>query len=241
MVGTSSVRLSQQVALFRLLNMTANNLANMSTPGFKAQGMLFTEYLNKDKTNSEQISQVGTRGTYRNLSQGTLKQTFNKLDVAIQGDGYFKVQTSKGVRYTRAGSFALNKKGEITTKNGDIIMGSGGSALNVPANAADITISPDGTINSDAGSVGKFDIVTFSNLQNVVPVGNNLFNAVGDREQPVDNPRVEQGMIESSNVEPILEMNKMIELQRMFQATQNMIQSGEGMERKLINSLTRAN
>lgn len=240
MENISYIGLSQQVALHRLMEVTANNMANMNTPGFKAQHVLFGEYLNKtQETGKEKISQVLSSGSYRNMDQGSLTHTSNQLDLAVQGDGYFAVQTPSGVKYTRAGSFALNDKGEIVTKTGDQVLSDAGNPLTVPPGAAQITVVEDGTISSEKGSVGKLKLVTFRNPQAVVPVGNNLYEAPAIQETPVDKPHVAQGMIENSNVQPILEMNKMIEILRRYQSAQNILMTDHERIRGAIQRLSK--
>lgn len=238
MENVSYIGLSQQMALHRLMEVTANNMANMNTPGFKSQNILFKEYLNKPQENGERISQVEDVGTYRDLAQGTLSQTANKLDFAIQGEGYFTIQTANGTKYTRDGSFRLNERREIVTQAGDQVMGDGG-ALVLPEGSVYISGVENGTISTEKGTVGKLKIVTFDNPQMVVPVGGNLYDGSKAREQAIDNPKVAQGMLENSNVQPILEMNKMIEILRLYQSAQNMLMTDHERQRGAIQRLTR--
>jgi flagellar basal-body rod protein FlgF len=238
MENISYVGLSQQMALQREMEITANNLANMDTPGYKSEGVLFLSYLNKAGGDGEKLKQVQDYGVYRDLSGGTLKQTFNKLDVAIQGDGYFAVQAPDGVRYTRAGSFSLNANYEIVNKDGYTVMDEGGGAITLPSDATDITITPQGQVSTDKGTLGKIKVVTFANAQNLKPVGGNLYDAGKEAEIPAENPRVEQGMIESSNVNAVVEMNKMIEISRMYQAAQRMLLDDHQRQLGAIQKLT---
>jgi flagellar basal-body rod protein FlgF len=239
MENISYIGLSQQMALHHMMEVTANNMANMNTPGFKSQNVLFKEYLNKTKEDGEKISQVEDYGTYRDVNQGTMTQTSNKLDFAVQGDGYFAVQTATGIKYTRDGSFSLNSKGEIVTKNGEQVMSDSNSALTVPQNSTQIEITESGTVSTEKGSVGKLKLVNFSNPQSLIPVGNNLYETKGVAEQPVANPHIVQGMLENSNVQPILEMNKMIEIMRLYQSAQNMLMTDHDRIRSMVQRLTR--
>lgn len=228
------------MALHRLMEMTANNMANMSTPGFKSQNVLFGEYLNKTQDPaSGSISEVQESGTYRDLAQGTLTQTSNKLDFALQGEGYFAVQTPSGVRYTRDGSFALNSKGEITTKDGDPVLNDTGSPLTIQPGATQITMNRDNSISTEKGTVGKLKVVTFGVEQAMTPIGNNLYEVAKAQEKPVSKPQIEQGMLENSNVQPILEMNKMIDVLRNYQAAQNLVINDHDRIRAMIQQLTR--
>jgi flagellar basal-body rod protein FlgF len=238
MENVSYIGLSQQIALHRLMDVTANNMANMNTPGFKSQNVLFKEYLNKPQEDGERVSQVQDYGTYRDLTQGALTHTSNQLDLAIQGEGYFAVQTAQGVRYTRDGSFSLNNQGEIVTKAGHKVLSNVSGPLIVQPGATHISITEGGTVSTEKGLVGKMKLATFENQQTIIPIGDNLYYAQDATELPSTAP-VKQGMIETSNVQPVLEMNKMIEILRMYQAAQNMLVTDHERIRSMVQRLTR--
>lgn len=231
MSSLSYIGIARQKGLRELMEVTANNMANVNTPGFKSQNMLFTDFLKK--------SSVGSSGSYRDLSQGTLTQTANNLDFAIQGDGYFAVQTDDGIRYTRAGSFSLNSKGEIVTKLGMQVLNDVGLPLKVPSGTTQITATESGALSSNKGGIGKLKVVNFDNPKALEVAGNSLFDASNATEIPVTKPQVVQGMLENSNVQPIIEMNKMIEILRMYQSTQNVLNNDHDMTRSMIQRLTK--
>jgi flagellar basal-body rod protein FlgF len=238
MENTTYVGLGKQTAVMQQLDITANNIANMSTPGFKAERMLFLDHI-KQARGVQPLHQSYNYGTYRDLSEGSMQQTFNPLDVAIGGQGYFAVQTADGsTKYTRDGSFTLNTERQIVDHQGNIVESDSGGTLTVQAQASKITIGQDGTIGTEAGLVGRLKVVKFDNAQALQSAGNNLFDAGGQTEQTVNYPVVEQGMIEGSNVNPVLEMNKMIELTRMFQTTQGVMQNEHDRVTNLIQTLT---
>jgi flagellar basal-body rod protein FlgF len=237
MENVSYVGLSQQMALQREMDVTANNIANMNTAGYKTQSVLFLQYINKAQNGDEPLKQVMDYGMYRDMAGGSLKQTFNKLDVGIQGDGYFAVQTPTGVKYTRDGGFALNDKRELVTKAGYQVMGESGP-ITIQADAAEISITPEGSVATEKGTLGKIKIVNFANPQAMKPVGENLLDAGKELEQPVQDARIEQGMIENSNVNPIVEMNKMIGVLRMYQAAQRMLLDDHQSQLATIQKLT---
>lgn len=239
MENTSYIGLSQAKALRSWMDVTANNVANMSTPGFKGQDMLFKEYLTKPK-GGDKISMVQDYGTFRNMAQGPLQQTHNPLDLALQGDGFFAVQTDKGVRYTRSGSFMLNDKSQIVTPEGFPVLGDGSQPVTVQPGAAKITVTGKGNVSTELGEAGKIKVVVFDEEQDLVPVGYNMFEAVEQQEKPADNTSVMQGMIEGSNVQPIVEMNKMIEILRLYQQTSRMLQTDHDLQRSVISKLTRS-
>jgi len=240
MENLNYIGLSQQMALSHQMDVVANNIANMSTPGYKSQDLLFREYVNQAPSGIDKFSQVQDYGTYRDTHEGTLTKTSNKLDVAIQGDGYIAVQTAQGVRYTRNGSFSLDSTGNIVTQNGDQVLGSNGNPLALQGDSHDINIMQDGEISTEKGGVGTFKIVDFDNPQALVAVGGGLYDAQGATEIPVAKPQVMEGFVEGSNVQPITEMNKMINISRMYQAVQKMLLTDHDDARTMIQKLTTA-
>jgi flagellar basal-body rod protein FlgF len=237
MENISYIGLAQQLALKTQIDVTANNLANMSTPGFKSQNVLFLDYVTQPK-DAQPVNQAYDFATYRDLSMGNLSQTHNQLDMAIDGEGYFAVQTPQGIRYTRDGAFSLNTQSQLVDKSGNPVIGETGNPLVIQPQAKTITVSVDGSISSDQGEVGRLKLVNFENQQRLKNIGNNLYESGDMPEQPLANRRVEQGIIEGSNVNAIAEMNRMMELMRMFQASQSMLQQDHERARSAIQKLT---
>lgn len=231
------VGMSSQIALQQQMQVAANNLANMSTPGYKSEGVLFQQYITAPP-DGDKIIQAVNYGTFRNLEMGNLSQTHNPLDMAIDGEGYFSVSTPQGVRYTRDGGFALNTQRQIVDKSGNPLLNQNGDAITVPPDATRITISSDGTIVSEFGDIGRVKLVKFDNPQMLQKLGNNLYAANGQAEIPVDRRHVVQGVLEGSNVNPVVEMNNMVQLLRMFQAAQNMLINDHERITKAIQTLT---
>lgn len=241
MENTSYIGLSQQVALQRLMDMTAHNMANMTTPGYKSENMLFDTYLSKARSSTEgKIEGVRTAGTYRDLSSGPLSQTSNPLDLAIEGGGYFSVETASGTRYTRNGSFSLNARGELVTKDGDAVLGTNGGPLTIPRGATQISITSTGRVSTERGQVGRLKLVSFEDDNLLTPAGGTLLAANGAQEADAEEDvRIHQGFLEGSNVQPVFEMNKMIEIQRLYTAAQTMIMNEHDMQRSMIDKLTK--
>lgn len=240
MDNISVINTSRQTMLRSQMDITANNIANMTTPGFKSQNMLFKEMVSKtgERGGGDKVSSVGSNGSYRDLSQGQFTQTHNPLDAAIDGEGYFVVETPDGKRYTRTGNFALDSAGTLVTKDKYKVMGDSGPIV-VPQGATNILINKDGSINTDKGPLGKLKLVKFENEQDVQYAGANLYTSESQQEQAVTKPHIEQGMLEGSNVNPIFEMNKMIELLRMYQSTQSIINTDHDMMLNTIDKLTK--
>lgn len=233
--------LSRQLGLSRQMDVVANNLANTNTPGFKAEGMVFSEYVIKaEKPNK--LSYVQDLASYRDLREGGLQPTGNDLDVAIQGKGYFVVQTPDGPRYTRNGRFQLNAAGEVVNNEGFRVM-AGGAPLIINTDDGPINIAGDGTVSADrtqGGNTptiyGKLDVVDFANDAALKPVSGTVF---ASDEVPVqlttDKFKVQQGMIEGSNVESIREMTSMIWVQRNYQAAQKFLEGEHERMRRAVN------
>lgn len=239
MENITYIGLSHQNALKHQMEVTANNLANMTTPGFKAQEVVFLEYMTNPKDQPDQrISMVNDYGSFRRMTMGPLKQTHNDLDIAIQGDGYFTVETPAGPRYTRGGSFMLNAEREIVTPQGYRLVG-GGGAITVPEDVGSVSIGTDGTMSGKNGVFANIDVVGFNDMNGLREIGDNLMDANGQAPVAVENPRMAQGMIEGSNVTPVIEMNKMIEILRNYQSAQRILQTDHERIRGAIQKLTR--
>lgn len=237
MENVSYIGLSQQLALSQQIEVTANNIANMSTPGYKTQGILFLDYVTQPK-DGQPINQSYDFATYRDLSVGSQLPTSNPLDMAISGDGYFAIQTKDGVRYTRDGSFTMNAERQVVNAQGNALLDDGGSPIVIPLEVNNISISSDGVISGETGTIGRVSLVNFANQQMMKKEGDNLYSAGGQPETPVENRRVAQGLVEASNVNPVVEMNRMVELMRLFQATQKMLDNDHDRIRGSIQKLT---
>lgn len=223
-------------ALRREMDIIANNIANQNTPGYQSEKPLFLEYLAKQE-GLEKVSYVHDYGTAKNLSQGSLSRTGNSLDVAIEGDGYFALQTPQGTRYTRNGHFTLNEIGQIVNSNGNAVM-AGGSTITVTAEDNNIAISTDGTVSSDRGVIGKLDIVTFENPQELMREGSTTYSAENLEATPATNAKVRQGFVEGSNVNPMIEITNMIDVVRRYQSAAKLEESEHQRHRNAIRRLT---
>lgn len=238
------IGLSRQVALSASMDVIANNVANMSTPGFKAHNMVFTEYLAKpegqEKLEEKTFSMVLDYGQYQLTEAGPMQHTGNPLDVALQGPGYFGVQTPEGIQYTRAGNFQVNTNGEIVTGSGMTVADTGGAPIVIPAGTKEVKITRDGTVSTEKGQIGQLMITEFANLQDLTASGNGLYKAPqNDPGTPATQTEALQGLLEGSNVKPVLEMTRMIDVLRAYQSTQQMLQSEHERQRAMVQRLTR--
>jgi len=243
------IGLSRQMVLERQLDVVANNIANVSTNGFKADKQLFEEYLSSGAHEdnfpgaARRVSYVQDRGTYRDFSQGGMQHTGNTLDVAIAGDGFLTVQTAAGERYTRDGNLHMNNLGQLVTAAGDTVMGTTGPIV-FQQTDHDIVISPDGTVTVVEGSNrndsirGKLRLVSFADPQQAQKQGGNLYSAAaGATPQQDTKSTVEQGYIEKSNVSAVGEMSKMIDVMRSYTQVANMLQVQSDLRKNAIEKL----
>lgn len=228
--------MSRLTALRTDMDVIAHNLANMNTPAFRGERVLFSEYLQKVE-GGEKVSMAQDLAILRDLRPGQMTATENPLDLAISGNGYFAVETEFGERYTRNGTFRLNGDGELVTSAGHVVQGDVGGAIVIPPDAGSITIAKDGTVSTKDGQVGKLRLVTFDNEQNLQRQANGLHDAMG--EQPVDAEEAEviQGMIEGSNVAGVVEMTKMIAVMRSYQSAQRFSSQEHERQRRAIQDL----
>ncbi len=239
------IGLSRQVALSREMDVVANNIANIDTTGYKADGSLFEEYLSSSARTDAgaRVSYVRDRGVWHDMNAGGMQRTGNPLDVAIDGDGFFTVQTPRGQRYTRNGSFKINPAGQLVTSAGDPVLGSGGPITFQP-NDRQISISPDGTIsvrqgNSTADSVrGTLTVVNFANPQKLQKDGGSTFNPpAGVTPQAATGAKIVQGELEKSNVRGVVEMSRMIEITRSYMQIASMLQQQSDVSQQSIDKL----
>jgi len=240
MDNTLLVSLSHQIAAYRSMDVIANNLANLSTPAFKREAVKFEEFVqqvqpSEDQTGARTVSFVKDTGVVRDLSEGRMETTRAPFDLAINGKGYFAVQTAAGERYTRNGHLALNADGELVTDTGDPILGDGGP-ITITVDDGDVHIAADGTVSGAKGQIGKLRVVDFANERALQKEGASLY-ATDESPTAAANTKIVQGMLESSNVEPVIEISHMIEVMRAYQATATLSQSEEDLKRKAIDKL----
>lgn len=234
------IGLSQQVALKRRLDMTANNLANIQTTAFKAEHPLFEEFLIKP-VNSKAVSFVQDYGSYRDLREGEFTHTGRPLDLAISGEGYFSIETDRGIRYTRNGSFRLDPDGYIVNTANQPLLDEDNRKILVDVQFQELNIAPDGTITTAPGQTQKITLVSFSNPQVLKQVGNGLYDAGSHRPQVATNVRILERTLEKSNVNPILEMTSMIEVMRAYQTAQQLLNSEHDLQLKVIEEMPTLN
>lgn len=239
MENTLFIALSRQMTVKRQMETVANNLANANTAGFKAERLMFVEYLSKAADPKDEMYFVQDLASARDNSPGDYKSTGNPLDLAIEGKGWFTVENQKGEpRYTRDGHFRLNQEGQLINRDGFPVLGEGGAPIVFRPTDQDITVRGDGTIRAGNQLRGKLKIVEFDNLYKMKKAEGNLYVPGQEPKDPEDSSVV-QGMIEGSNVKPILEITEMMRALRSYQGASKLIENEHDRERRMIDRLTR--
>lgn len=209
------------------LDFIANNLANISTTGFKAEHLY---YAMKGKSAQEAArSDLGITSIVMDFAQGTLQRSGNPLDVAIEGDGFFAIQQKDGTTYTRNGSFAVNKNRELVTKDGAKVLGESGP---ISINGKQIYIDTDGNIQADGNIAGKLKIVAFDKPGKLTRTAGGQYVDDGNAGlKKNDTYRIASGYLETSNVNAMKEMVEMIDVHRSFEAYQKIIQTMSDLDK----------
>ena len=200
----------------------STNLANVNTNGFKKSVISFDKALSLNNQSSI------------DFSGGAVVHTGNKLDVALGGDGFFKIATPEGTRYTRDGAFTLDKDGTLINGQGYKVLGENGP---ITVSGTDITIQQDGQVVDANGSVGQLSVVDFEKPEELRKIGGSLYINTGQNNKSTSASAftIQQGYLEKSNVNPSEEMIKMIEAYRNFESVQKAIQSMDEITSKLVN------
>lgn len=247
------------------LDTIANNLANVNTPGFKRDGQLFREYLTSYEKEPGTItvpripasiesfydmqggdkSYVDAAGTFTDFSQGALKPTGNKLDIALEGEGFFEVNTPEGSRFTRVGSFIVDGDGRLVTKQGFPVLRDGGpgadpSSREIRLTSANVSITPTGEIFEGNHNIGRLALVNVGKKDALLKVGQSLYSlkdTIDPQLTVANEAKLHQGFLEMSNVNPIREMTDMITATRVFESTQKGIQAYDQMLHKAVNDV----
>ncbi len=232
---------SRMSGLEESLQVIANNLANTDTPGFKRSASGFSTVL-ESVTQASAPNEVAPIGAFPmlsapklDLSQGPIRMTGRSLDVAIQGEAFFVVDTSKGQRYTRKGRMYQNEQGELTDNTGNRIVSKSG-ALKIPSDAKEISVSKDGTVSADGNTIGQILLMDIPEPSLLVPEGAGLLRNDGKAAKNAANSAITQGAFEESNVKPMHEMVALIEVSRAYEAAARIMHRAESLNKELVSS-----
>ena len=237
------IALSRQMVLKRELDITANNIANMSTTGFKVESLIIGSEPGAPAFN-DQIKTPANfaydNGLGRDFKQGPLSQTGNSLDLAIEGDGvFFTLNGPNGPLYTRNGAFTLGADGSIMSQDGKTLMGDGGPILIDPKKASP-TISADGVVSQGDERIGKIGLVRIDALSALSKQGDGTFALNGNQTAtPATNAKLSQGFIEGSNVNSIKEITRLVEINRAYSSISNLLSQNQELTRSAIERLGR--
>lgn len=228
--------LNRQSGLMREMGVVANNIANASTTGFRREGVVFSEFvaaLDQDPS----LSMAHASGRHVDLSQSTLSQTGGSFDFAIQGEGFFLIETPDGERLSRAGSFTPSAEGELVTADGYRLLDAGGAPIFIPPDAAAVTLASDGTLSANGQPIAQIGLWQPADPLALRHQSGTLFSA--SEVEPAESATVLQGMLEDSNVEPVSEIARMIEVQRSYELGQKFLDAEDQRVRGVIQTLGR--
>jgi flagellar basal-body rod protein FlgF len=245
MESPTYVTLSAQVALQKQLEVVANNVANASTSGFKADRQLFQSYVDRLNVPGGKVAFVQDRATYIDRTAGPIQPTGNMLDVAVQGDGYLSVQTQQGTQYTRDGRLQVSADGTLTDSGGRPVLDPDGTPIQLPSAYTAVEIRGDGsisaTVNSVAQQVGQIGTFRPNDPQTLRKSGDGLLVAPPGTMQAIEtgdpNSRLVQGSLEGSTVQPVKEIANMTELSRAYEQLQTLLSDDNDREQKMIQTL----
>lgn len=220
------------------LQAIANNVANASTTGFRKEGLIFSEHIKALGANDPSLSMANANVRLTHNAQGPVTMTGGTFDFAIEGDGFFMIETPDGNALTRAGAFTPNDQGELTTHDGYRVLDAGGAAIFIPPDAKSVSVSADGTLSADG--------IALSQIGLYMPTDPTSFNRqdgvrfyTENGTEPVIEPVILQGYVENSNVNPISEITRMIEVQNAYVLGQKFTQQEDERIRAVISTLGR--
>lgn len=227
------IALGRQSGLMREMQTIANNIANISTNGFRREGVVFSEYV-KALPQEPSLSMAQADARWTSLAQAGLTQTGGAFDLAIEGAGFFLVMTPAGERLTRAGSFSPSAEGELVTPEGYPLLDQAGGAIFAPPDAK-IAIGVDGTMSANGVAIAQIGLWQSADPLALHHSAGTLFETAV--VEPAATGRIRQGFLEESNVNPILEISRMITVQRAYEMGQNFLEAEDGRTRKVIETL----
>ncbi len=236
-MDTAYVTLSRQSGLMNEMRLVANNIANANTTGYRAQGLVFSEFV-RDMPGNPSLSMSRAEARNTSLHQGVLTETGGQFDFAIEGEGFFMVETPEGNRLTRAGSFTPNAQGDLVAMDGARVLDSNGSPVFIPPDAASIDVGADGTLSVEGQLLGQIGVYQVEDPETLVREGNTRFRADGGIDA-VDEPVVVHRFLEGSNVNAIQQVTRLVEIQRAYELGQSFLETEDERVRGALDALMR--
>lgn len=237
MDATAYTTLTRQSGLMREMQAVANNIANLSTTGFRREGVIFTEHVRRLE-DAPSLSMAHASARHVDLREGDLSETGGAFDFAIRGDGFFLVDTPQGQRLTRAGSFTPDAEGTLRTNDGHALLDAGAAPIVVPPGAGPVTLGPDGTLSADGGPLARVGLWQPADPLALRHGAGTLFDPGSDVD-PAEGGTMLQGFLEGANVGPVSEIARMIAVQRAYELGQRFLDAEDGRVRGVIETLGR--
>lgn len=228
--------LTRQSGLMREMQVVANNIANLSTTGFRREGVIFSEHVSRMEGGAS-LSMANGNTRLIDVSQAGVSQTGGDFDLAIQGEGFFLIETAVGQALTRAGAFTPSAEGELVTPDGNRLLDQGGAPVFIPPGAAKVAVAEDGTVSADGQPVAQLGLWRPIDPNSLRHQTGTVFGA--DGVEPLEGATILQGFLENSNVEPVSEIARMIEVQRAYEMGQKFMDAEDQRMRGVIQTLGR--
>lgn len=237
------IGLARQQTLRQAMDVSANNIANASTSGFKVERMMLeanSDNRARHADGPDRVAYVDTWAMGRDFSQGALSQTGRPLDLALEGEGFFTLETDAGQRFTRDGRFTLGTDGALSAADGARVLDEAGEPIFLDPGAGPITISSTGDIAQGGAPIARLGVARFEQPGLLTKTGDNRYTAPENAEQVFEElGQVRQGYSEASNVRAITEITRMMEVSRAYASVTKMIRDADELSRKAIDRLGR--
>lgn len=238
MDSTGYTAITRMSGLKREMTAIANNIANSSTSGFRKEGLIFSEHIARLNQGEDSLSMAEGNVRHTNNSQGPLSPTGGAFDFAIEGDGFFLIETPEGEALTRAGAFTPNEAGELTTHDGYRLLDNGGAPIFVPPDAKNVAAAADGTLSADGQPIAQIGLYVPTDPTSFDRTNGVRFTTTGGIE-PIEGAVILQGYVENSNVNAVTEITRMIEVQHAYEMSQSFIEKEDERIRSVLSTLGR--
>jgi flagellar basal-body rod protein FlgF len=227
--------LTRQSGLMTEMQVVAHNIANLATTGFRAEGVIFAEHVRALDGERDSLSMAHAAGRVVSPQQGGLEQTGSPFHMAIEGEGFFLVRTPEGEALTRAGNFLRNEFGDLVTPDGNAVLDAGGAPVFVPPDASAVSLAQDGTLSADGQPLTQIGLWQPVDPTELTRIAGALFTAPSGVE-PMDEGILIQGMVERSNVDPVVQIARMIEVQRAYELGQSFLDAEDQRVRDFLRT-----
>jgi flagellar basal-body rod protein FlgF len=231
--------LTRQSGLMREMQAVAHNIANAATTGFRTERVIFSEFVRALDGNDPSLSMATANARFTDLGQGALSQTGGSFDFAIEGEGFFMIEGPEGPLLTRAGAFTPNGQGELATPDGLRLLDAGGAPVFIPPDARSISLAADGTLSADGRPLTQIGLFRPSNPADLFHRDGVRFDAPRGTEPVLEGSAIVQGFLESSNVDPVGQIARMIEVNRAYELGQTFLDKEDERIRAVLQALGR--